>query len=137
MRIVDIKTIIINGSKTIYDITADGQIINNKTGRRLRYYIDNAGYKTTNIRFKGKVYKIKHHLAVARAFIGERPKGYIVNHIDHNKSNNDKGNLEIITYSGNTKAWHIYRKEKARKDGKKLITEGSEEIIKVDIEEII
>jgi len=41
------------------------------------------------------------HILVARAFLGERPKGYIINHIDGNKLNNCLENLEYRTQSYN------------------------------------
>jgi hypothetical protein len=41
------------------------------------------------------------HSLVARAFIGERPLGYVINHIDHDIYNNSVTNLEYITHSQN------------------------------------
>jgi hypothetical protein len=41
------------------------------------------------------------HRLVARAFIGEIPKGYTVNHKDKDRSNSTLLNLEIITHRDN------------------------------------
>lgn len=48
----------------------------------------------------------KAHIAVAHAFLGPRPEGKEVNHIDGNKSNNHFSNLEYVTHSENIK--HSY-----------------------------
>lgn len=47
------------------------------------------------------------HRLIVKHFIGEIPKGMCVNHIDGNKLNNHILNLEIVTYSQNSK--HSYR----------------------------
>lgn len=41
------------------------------------------------------------HILVALTFIGPRPKGLTINHIDGNHHNNRLDNLEYLTYSGN------------------------------------
>ena len=43
------------------------------------------------------------HRLVAEAFLGEIPKGYNVNHKDFDKTNNIISNLEVVTYSQNSK----------------------------------
>jgi hypothetical protein len=43
------------------------------------------------------------HRLVASAFIGERPEGFEVNHVDNNRSNNSVSNLEYMTHDENVK----------------------------------
>lgn len=47
--------------------------------------------------------KVMVHRMVAAAFLGEIPSGRIVHHRDCNKTNNRPENLEIATYSQNTR----------------------------------
>jgi hypothetical protein len=47
------------------------------------------------------------HTIVACTFIGVRPEGYCINHIDGNKLNNCVENLEYCTYSENST--HAYK----------------------------
>lgn len=44
------------------------------------------------------------HVLVAAAFLGPRPPGLVVNHIDHDKTNNQVGNLEYVTQRENIQA---------------------------------
>ena len=50
--------------------------------------------KTTNLKISRLVYK---------TFIGKIPKGYVVDHIDGNKRNDQITNLQLISPSENTK----------------------------------
>ncbi len=67
----------------------------------------------------GTVWNTKVHRVVWTAVNGEIPKGYEVNHIDENKSNNSISNLNLLTHQENIN-WgsHNERVSKARK-GKK------------------
>lgn len=64
--------------------------------------ITNRGYKYFQLVRDGK--RINHHVhnEVARLFIGERPDGLVIDHIDRNKLNNEPSNLRYITQKENT-----------------------------------
>lgn len=80
-----------------------------------KYEVSNIG----NVRRKGKFDNLKInynstggygrvsigrvHTLVAYTFLGERPNGLDINHIDGNKKNNSVSNLEYITRSENCK----------------------------------
>jgi len=62
------------------------------------------GYmKTMIVSDTGKNHTVTVHKMVALAYLGERPEGYEINHIDGNKQNNSPSNLEYITHSANCK----------------------------------
>ena len=49
----------------------------------------------------GKQKRVPVHQLVAFAFIGERPEGYVIDHVDANKLNNLPENLEYVTQQEN------------------------------------
>lgn len=53
------------------------------------------------LRFNGKRIHFYIHRLVWEAFKSEIPNGYEINHIDHNKKNNNLSNLELVTHSEN------------------------------------
>lgn len=68
------------------------------------------GYHQVSIRktgFNEKIGFTKYiHELVAEQFIGLRPEGYDIDHVDGNRSNNHYTNLEYVTHSENLKrAW--------------------------------
>lgn len=64
-----------------------------RKGSFLTPCINSSGY----LHITGKNKTLKMHQLVMDTFIGPRPKGYEVNHIDGNKLNNRLNNLEYIT----------------------------------------
>jgi hypothetical protein len=80
-------------------------------GRLGRYYkdiliprtpvIDKVGYR--RIKLKELKSEIGMHALVYEHFTGDIPEGYIIDHIDENKSNNHISNLQIMTQSQNLK----------------------------------
>ena len=66
--------------------------------RILKPITHNSGYLRVNI--SHKFYPIAH--LVAKAFIGDRPEGYLVDHIDRNRTNNRYDNLRYCSPAANT-----------------------------------
>ena len=46
---------------------------------------------------EGKWKRVKVHVLMMMTFVGPRPKGFVINHIDGNKENNKIENLEYCT----------------------------------------
>ena len=68
---------------------------------------DKDGYLFVNIPIEGKCSPIKIHRIVASTFIDTEDLYMEVNHIDGNKENNHKVNLEWLDHTSNMKHAHI------------------------------
>jgi hypothetical protein len=76
-------------------------------GQILKPRIARHGYYQVVLRKPSVKKSFTIHLIVAPAFLGDRPKGFHVNHIDGNKLNNCVGNLEYCSPKENTQ--HAFR----------------------------
>lgn len=61
------------------------------------------GYASVALHADGKLKRCRVHRLVLSAFVGQCPRGYEVNHMDGNKSNNHLSNLEYVNHSDNLK----------------------------------
>ena len=75
---------------------SDGHIYRTD-GERVNEYSINTGYFFIRV---GKKNVLVHHL-IAKAFLGERPDGYDVDHINYNKEDNRPENLRYLTIKEN------------------------------------
>lgn len=99
------------GIKTKYFISTRGNLENSLTGKRIKGFVSNSGYKRYTITISGKKFKISAHRYVAMTFI-TIPKKFIKaelsyenlvpNHKDGNKLHNHVHNLEWMTVKENT-----------------------------------
>lgn len=94
----------------LYEAGSDGTIWRtdkkNPAGQQrerhqLKTCLDLRGYKQVTLSDGPKRFNKKVHSLVAQVFIGERPAGLAVNHIDGNKLNNRTENLEYLTTKEN------------------------------------
>jgi hypothetical protein len=86
--------------------------------RLIKGSINNRGYYYFQLQREGKrINKLFHHL-VAECFLGERPEGLVIDHIDRNKINNNISNLRYISFQENLKNCERYRSDIETQDKK-------------------
>lgn len=96
----------------IYD---NGEVYNENTKAFLKGTVSEHGYRYYRLSKNSKKKMFYSHRLVAEAFIDNPQNLPVVNHKDGNKLNNTVENLEWVSYSDNTKAWHEGRASKQNK----------------------
>jgi len=100
---------------TNYLVFENGDIINQKTNKKLKPQNNGNGYLKVTLTIEGKQVQKYVHRLVAELYLLD--KSIQVNHIDGDKSNNHISNLEWVTNSENQK--HAHRIG-LKKNGNKL-----------------
>jgi hypothetical protein len=97
-----------------YEASEDGRIRRAKPGRGrtfvgrvLRPHANNKGYATISVWENGKRRRYLVHALVAEAFIGRRPWGFDVDHVDGNILHNGARNLEYVSHSENIRRGYV------------------------------
>lgn len=119
------------GYDRLWAINQKGDIINASTKSYRKPHLNKDGYLRITLYKKDNTHYKNYliHKLVAELFIGERPIGYEINHIDGNKLNNSMFNLEYTTKSLNRLHMYSVCQRKAR--GKTTNPETVREIIKL------
>ena len=86
-----------------YEVSNLGRVHSHKFGdwRILKPRLKKRGYYNVCLRRDGTSKNFDIHFLVLRAFVGPRPEGMLVCHLDHNPGNNCLSNLEFNTPSAN------------------------------------
>lgn len=82
-------------------VDENGNVLNDKTGTILKPYVGNGGYLYVKPCEYNKTKHLSIHRAVAICFCDGYKKGYVVDHIDGNKENNNYKNLRWCTQKFN------------------------------------
>ena len=96
--------IFINNSDSLYSVTDDGDVYSHRFNKKklMKPSLNSSGYLQVSLILSGvRKFKLMHRL-VAEAFLEGYEEGLTVNHIDHNKLNNNLSNLNIMSHADNT-----------------------------------
>lgn len=95
--------------KFLYEVNENGTIFRNvKSKKQLKIKLDfhhsEKGYYTTFVRIGGrkpdaKTIRVPIHKVVAECWLGDKPDGLEIDHIDRNSHNNHYTNLRYVTRS--------------------------------------
>jgi hypothetical protein len=93
----------IPGHNNKYKISDRGVVYNSKTGKRLLPWVQQVDIPYLRIKLVGPQGRKAHlvHCLVAYTFLGPRPVGAQVDHIDGDSLNNKASNLQYITERAN------------------------------------
>lgn len=93
----------------LYEVNENGTIFRNVKSKKqslikLDMHHSKTGYYTTFVHINGrrqdsKIIRVPIHKVVAECWLGEKPDGYEIDHIDRNSRNNDYRNLRYVTKS--------------------------------------
>jgi HNH endonuclease/NUMOD4 motif-containing protein len=89
------------GYESVYEASDEGQIRRIDTGRILKPGRSKTDYLNVGLSKDGVIKHYSVHRLVAEAFLGKRPDGMFVNHINSIPSDNRPENLEYVTPKGN------------------------------------
>ena len=79
-----------------YFVDEDGNVYNGK-GKRLKPRLNTWGYTQVILRRDNKSYNLLIHALVMRTFVGPQPKGYDVDHINYDRTDNRLENLRYVS----------------------------------------
>jgi hypothetical protein len=80
-----------------YRVSEYGMVIGLVRGIAMSRHVDGSGYYSVTLHRGREAKRMRIHRLVALAFIGPCPTGHVVNHIDGDKLNNHRSNLEYVT----------------------------------------
>ena len=92
-----------------YEVSNKGNV--RRKDKIIKCSILSCGYKYFQLVKNYKRTNYLVHILVAKCFIGERPQGLVIDHIDRNKLNNNVENLRYITQQLNCCNHKCYRND--------------------------
>lgn len=88
----------------LYEVNENGTILRNvKSKKQIKIFLDThhskSGYYAAFVSHKGKRKRLMIHKIVAECWLGDKPDGLEIDHIDRNTKNNHYSNLRYVTHS--------------------------------------
>lgn len=102
-----------------YEISNYGNIrrkMINGEYKTIKGSIMNKGYRYFQLNREGVRKNFLVHQLVAKHFLGERPEGVVVDHVDRNKLNNHVANLRYLSFIDNLHNCDTYKEEIKHED---------------------
>lgn len=87
---------------TAYEVSDRGRVRRADSGRVLAAATNSQGYRKLHL---GRGCQVYVHQLVAEAFLGARPRGHVVDHIDFDRTNNRPANLRWLPEDINRWRW--------------------------------
>ena len=107
-----------------YEVSDRGRVRRADTGRVLAAAVNDRGYRKLHLGRRCQVYV---HQLVAEAFLGARPPGHVVDHLDLDRLNNRPSNLRWLREDLNRVRWQHggwVDTHEPRQDARELVTEA-------------
>lgn len=88
----------------LYEVNEDGRIFRNVKSKKqskiiVDYHHSKSGYCFTFVCIKGRVQRVPIARVVAECWLGKKPEGYEIDHINRNSQDNYYKNLRYVTKS--------------------------------------
>lgn len=98
MKITDVE-----GYEGLYGITDTGEVLSVRSGKMLAHWVPDDGYHRVKLANNGVRKAFQVHRLVAKHFCEGYQEGYVCDHKDGNKDNNNASNLRWCTQKYNVK----------------------------------
>lgn len=128
----------------LYEISEDGRIFRNvKSKKQSKIVLDmhhsKTGYYKTMVCLKGKTRRVMIHKVVAECWLGDKPEGYEIDHIDRNAHNNHYTNLRYVTHSEQMKNRVLSERiiNQARQNCAEYVATIKKPVLLMDTEQLI